>query len=164
MYLLHRLSHVKHRLNPLWKIHRAHHKVPYLSEDRELLPQPAQFLFWLGSWRLSLDVIIVMTLPLLVLTWFFPTQGLILLVFHYLYEVFLSEALLDHNPRIRGSLTRVFAWGHYHLYHHMNLKRNYGLVVTWWDWLFGTASMPAGEQVPDEMRRRRRRTRKESNA
>lgn len=165
MYLMHRLAHVVHPANPLWRIHLAHHRVPYLSMgDRNHWPQPGQFLFWLGSWQLSLDVLISMTLPLLLLCWFLPAEGLTLLVLHYLYEVFLSETRLDHNPRIKGAVTRFFAWGHYHLYHHVNLKRNYGLIVTWWDWLFGTARMPDEHRIPHVIKRRQQRLGKESRA
>lgn len=143
IYWLHRFSHIHHRLNPLWWIHRAHHAEPYLREDSHpSWPNFGQYLFWLGGVRLSLDVILVMTLPLLVIAWLWPQYGIPLLVFHYFYEVFLSESVLDHNPRITGRITRWFAWGDFHLHHHVNLKRNYGLLVCFWDDLFGTAQIP----------------------
>lgn len=143
IYWLHRWSHIHHRYNPLWWIHRAHHAEPYLRQDsRPAWPTLGQFLFWLGGMRLSLDVILVMTLPLLIIAWFWPEYGIPLLVFHYLYEVFLSESVLDHNPRVTGPVTRWFAWGDFHLHHHVNLKRNYGLMLCCWDWLFGTSEHP----------------------
>ncbi len=144
IYWLHRWSHVHHRLNPLWWIHRAHHAEPYLREDSHpKWPTLGQFLFWLGGFRLSLDVVLVMTLPLLVIAWLWPKYAVPLLLFHYFYEVFLSESVLDHNPRITNRLTRWFAWGDFHLHHHVNLKKNYGLMLGLWDFLFGTAEAPA---------------------
>jgi sterol desaturase/sphingolipid hydroxylase (fatty acid hydroxylase superfamily) len=143
IYWLHRFSHIHHRRNPLWWIHRPHHAEPYLRQDSHpSWPQFGQYLFWLGGWRLSLDVVLVMTLPLLVIAWIWPEYGIPLLVFHYLYEVFLSESVLDHNPRLQGKLTHWFAWGDFHLHHHVNLKRNFGLMVCFWDWLFGTIEHP----------------------
>ncbi|MEZ5439945.1 MAG: sterol desaturase family protein [Lysobacterales bacterium] len=143
IYWLHRWSHIHHRLNPLWWIHRAHHAEPYLRQDsRPSWPHWGQYLFWLGGVRLSLDVILVMTLPLLLITWIWPQFGIPLLVFHYFYEVFLSESVLDHNPRVTGRWTHWFAWGDFHLHHHVHLQRNFGLLVCCWDWLFGTSEHP----------------------
>ncbi|MEM9304566.1 MAG: sterol desaturase family protein [Pseudomonadota bacterium] len=159
MYWLHRWSHIAKPGNLLWKIHVAHHQIPYLSRATpDVRPTPGQFVFWLGGWRESLDVIVVMTLPLVLITLAFPQYGLPLLVFHYFYEVFLSEGLLDHNPRVKGPVTRYFAWGHFHLFHHINLKVNYGLIVTWWDHLFGTARHPAPDRIPAVIAARQRRS------
>jgi len=143
IYWLHRFSHIHHRYNPLWWIHRAHHAEPYLRADsRPQWPKLGQYFFWLGGWRLSLDVVLVMTLPLLIIAWMQPQYGVPLLVFHYFYEVFLSESVLDHNPRITNRYTRWFAWGDFHLHHHVNLKRNFGLMCGFWDFLFATAEVP----------------------
>ena len=142
-YWLHRVSHISNPKNPLWKIHCAHHRIPYLSEPTgSKVPKIGQFFLWLGSWRTSLDVIIVLTLPALVFAITLPRYGIPLLIFHYLYEVFLSEYALDHNPRIKGALTRYFAWGDFHLYHHIAPKNNFGLMITLWDRVFNTSVDP----------------------
>jgi sterol desaturase/sphingolipid hydroxylase (fatty acid hydroxylase superfamily) len=143
MYWLHRLSHWHHPKNPLWQLHRAHHTIPYLSAPSESpWPKLGQFFLWLGSWRASLDVFVVMTLPAIVIALVTPTYGIPLLLFHYLYEVLCSEYALDHNPRVQGWLTRFFAWGDFHLFHHMSPKHNYALIFTLWDRVFGTAVDP----------------------
>jgi sterol desaturase/sphingolipid hydroxylase (fatty acid hydroxylase superfamily) len=148
IYLLHRLSHWRHRVNPLFRLHRAHHTKPYLRELKTPgWPPAAQYLFWFGDWRASLDVFVNMTVPLLIIVWFAPAYGLPLLAFHYVYEVFLSEDVLDHNPRIRGLVTQVFAWGEFHLHHHVAPRHNYGLLVTFWDHVFGTAQHPPDGHV-----------------
>ncbi len=153
MYWLHRFSHWRSRWNPLWRIHLAHHQNDYLRR----LPTPGwpdrgQFVFWLGDWRSSLDVVLVMTLPLLLLCVLFPAHALPLLILHYLYEVFLSEELLDHNPRVQGRWTRWFAWGDFHLHHHVDPRLNHGLIVTWWDRLFRTAYHPAANEILHRVR------------
>jgi sterol desaturase/sphingolipid hydroxylase (fatty acid hydroxylase superfamily) len=143
IYGLHRASHWHHPRNPLWHLHRAHHRHPYLqAESGSAWPRWPQFFLWLGSWRASLDVFVVMTLPAIAIALLWPRYGVPLLVFHYVYEVFCSEYALDHNPKIRGVWTRWFAWGDYHLYHHMKPKRNYSLLITLWDRVFGTAVDP----------------------
>lgn len=143
MYWLHRLSHVHHRYNLLWRLHTAHHRIPYLSRPpQSRWPTWPQYFGWLGTWRATLDVLVVMTLPLLLLAIWLPHYGVPLLVFHYLYEVFLSEYMLDHNPRVTGTPTRWFAWGDFHLHHHSHPRRNYGLLITLWDRVFRTADDP----------------------
>jgi len=138
-YWLHRLSHVSHPKNPLWQLHRAHHRVAYLGEPTgSKIPKIGQFFLWLGTWRASLDVILAMTLPALAIAVLFPRYGIPLLVFHYFYEIFASEHALDHNPQIKGRIVKYFAWGDFHLFHHMAPKNNFGLVITLWDRVFGT--------------------------
>lgn len=149
IYWLHRISHIKHVRNPLWIIHRAHHRLPYFSSAPRYAPSPGQFFFWLGNWKESLDVILVMTIPLILLTIAFPSQGACLLVFHYLYEVFLSESVLDHNPYLKGPWTRFFAWGSFHLVHHVQLQKNFCLMITLWDHVFGSAIRPSSD-FPDK--------------
>jgi sterol desaturase/sphingolipid hydroxylase (fatty acid hydroxylase superfamily) len=94
--------------------------------------------FYFGDIRVTVDVLLTITFPLILLTFLFPSQGLVLLAFHYLHEVFLSERLLDHNPKIKGNITHYFAWGSYHLEHHRNPKSNYSAFVTIWDKVFKT--------------------------
>lgn len=139
-YALHRAGHVAHRSNVLFRIHMAHHRTAYPGHirPRDCLPAPANFLLWFGSLQASADVWITLVLPALVLTALQPMEGKYLLLLVYLYEVFCSELLLDHNPALCGPLTRLFAWGDYHLQHHHHAKTNYGLYITLWDTVFWT--------------------------
>jgi len=137
VYLLHRLSHFKHKLNFLYFIHRYHHRVDYNIERIRKFDW-RYLLFYFGGFYESLDVVCTMTLPALVLYLIFPIYGGYLLTFHYLYEVFLSEGQLDHNPTITGAVTNYFSWGKYHLKHHKDVRCNYSLIVPFWDFIFGT--------------------------
>ncbi len=135
-YFMHRIAHFRHRLNPLYYIHLAHHKINYLTEDRKF--KWYYLLFYFGSIRETLDILLILTLPAIFLFALFPRLGIYLLAYHYLYEAFLSEGLLDHNPRIHGKVTKFFSWGEYHLTHHRTWKYNYSLMITLWDHVFGT--------------------------
>lgn len=139
IYWLHRLAHWRHRYNPLHYLHLSHHEINYFKTEKKF---KIAYLLWIfGDWRATLDILLNMTLPLVILTYFYPSQGLFLLVFHYLYEAFLSEGVLDHNPNIRGTITNYFAWGVYHLQHHNSPKYNFSLIVTVWDRVFGTRAL-----------------------
>src|ERR1700744_2338404 len=124
VYVLHRLSHIKHKFNFLYFIHRYHHRVDYSIQNRRKFDW-RYLLFYFGDFYESLDVICTMTLPAFILYLIFSKYGVYLLAFHYLYEVFLSEGQLDHNPRITGAITKYFSWGEYHLKHPKNVRYNY---------------------------------------
>ncbi|MGQ4665510.1 sterol desaturase family protein [Metabacillus halosaccharovorans] len=134
-YVIHRIAHIPSKKNPLLKIHLVHHRVKY---DDSFLPEWPNFFFWFGSWRASLDVWITLTLPVVIIAIIDPVPGVILLVFHYFYEVFLAGNVVDHNPNIKGKITRYFAIGQYHVRHHEVYRANYGFFITLWDRLFGT--------------------------
>lgn len=134
-YLIHRLAHVPGRYNFLRYCHLKHHGYSY---GDSMWPPIADYFFWFGSWRGSLDVYITFTLPLVVLAIVKPEYGLILLAFHYIYEVFFSKNVLDHNPKITGKITRFIPIGQYHLKHHRNYRCNYSFYLTIWDYLFRT--------------------------
>lgn len=134
-YALHVFQHSRSRFNFLKYFHNRHHQYNYGSS---MLPPWHDYFFWFGDWRSTIDVYITFTLPLVVLTVFEPLCGGILLGFHYLYEVFLSKNVLDHNERIDGPITRFVPIGKYHLAHHKYVKCNYSFYINVWDHLFGT--------------------------
>lgn len=136
VYFLHRLSHIKRKYNFLYHLHKVHHQINYQNGGSEF---KIKFLFLnFGDIRLTLDIIVMLTIPLLCLTYFFPQQGVALLVYHYCAEVFFSERMVDHNPNFKGVSTKFFAWGEYHLKHHKNPKVNYSFIITLWDKVFRT--------------------------
>lgn len=136
-YGIHRLAHVPADWNLLHRLHAVHHSPRYRERDQSF--HWHHLLLCFGSPAETLDIWITLTLPALLTALLFPAQGPLLLGFHYLYEIFCSDARLDHNPNLRGLLTRVFAWGDYHLRHHSNPARNFALILTVWDRVFATA-------------------------
>lgn len=139
-YALHRLAHVKSPYNPLFKIHLAHHKAEYGKEKNYDFKWPGwrSFVLWFGDLQSTLDVWITLIIPAIVVSILFTQTHFTVLIGVYLYEVFLSEHNLDHNPEITGPITRVLAIGQYHLTHHHYPKYNYGLYLTLWDIVFIT--------------------------
>ncbi|WDE09213.1 sterol desaturase family protein [Thalassomonas viridans] len=155
-YLAHALAHRNFKYNFLRYIHLEHHKYDY--GDRKW-PPLGDFFFWFGSWKGTLDVWLVFTLPLIVLYFFEPEVAIVLLVFHYFYEVFCSKNVLDHNPDIQGKITRFIPIGSFHLKHHKNYKCNYSFYITLWDYLFGTTE----RQRMEKRQRMRARLNKSSS-
>lgn len=145
-YGIHRLAHHSARWNRLALAHRAHHHPAYLLRPRPL--RWHHLLFWFDTPAETLDVWFTLTLPALLVAALFPAQGPVLLGFHYLYEVLLSDGRFDHNPAIDGPITRVLACGSYHLEHHRNPARHYGLILTLWDHVFGSSGFGAGPDCP----------------
>ncbi|WP_233167380.1 sterol desaturase family protein [Paenibacillus roseus] len=134
-YTMHVLAHITHKKNFLHKIHMAHHKYDY-GESK--WPPLHDFFFWFGGWKETLDVWLTFTLPIVVLIFFDPVYGIILFVFHYIYEIFLSRNVLDHNPNIKGKFTSIIPVGVFHLKHHKLYKCNYSFFISLWDYLFRT--------------------------
>ena len=137
VYLMHRLAHIRHRANVLYYFHVAHHKVDYLKERNRKFKW-YYLLFYFGGIRETLDVILILTIPLLIVCFIYPPLAVFLIGFHYIYEVFLSEGLLDHNPSVKGKVTQFFSWGNYHLTHHKTWRYNFSLMITLWDYVFKT--------------------------
>jgi sterol desaturase/sphingolipid hydroxylase (fatty acid hydroxylase superfamily) len=137
-YGIHRLAHWPARWNRLQRWHASHHSPQYFRRTQRL--RWHHLLLCFGSPAETLDIWVTLTLPALLICLIWPTQGSVLFAFHYVYEILCSDARLDHNPGLQGPLTRVFAWGDYHLRHHSNPSCNYGLILTLWDRLFATAS------------------------
>ena len=142
VYAMHRIAHWKIKGNFLRALHLAHHKVDYSNEINRRLKWYNLF-FYFGSLNATLDVIMMLTLPAVMIFLLYPRLGAYILVFHYLYEVFLSEGVLDHNPKINGFVTKYFSWGDYHLEHHKRWNCNYSLMVTVWDRVFRTYRTPS---------------------
>lgn len=135
-YAMHRLAHSRfRRFNFLRHVHLKHHTYDY---GDSFLPPWHEYFFWFGNWRSSMDVYLTFTMPLVALAFFDPPFGLTLLVFHYFYELFLARNVLDHNPNIKGFVTRIIPIGAYHLQHHRNVRCNFAFYTTLWDRLFNT--------------------------
>lgn len=134
-YTMHVLAHIKHKKNFLHKIHLAHHRYDY-GESK--WPPWHDYFLWFGWWKETLDVWITFTLPIIVLIIFDPVYGVILFVFHYIYEIFLSRNVLDHNPNITSKITNIIPIGVFHMKHHKYYECNYSFFITLWDFLFKT--------------------------
>ena len=131
--LLQWCTHVAlHKVPALWRIHRVHHSVVDMD--------------WAGSFRFHwLELVVyrsVLYVPLALiggkLDALFPV---------WIFATFWGH--LNHsNLRIElGPLGRVLNSPRMHLWHHDasaegGTSKNYGIVLSLWDWLFGTAYWP----------------------
>ncbi|MGE3770540.1 MAG: sterol desaturase family protein [Bdellovibrionales bacterium] len=146
-YALHRAAHHPLFSKTLWPIHAEHHALDHM--ERPKFPAPTEFFFWFGTWRRSADVWITQTIPAIIAVAVFGGYAWLILPLHYVYEVFLADGMLDHNPAIKGRITQWMTIGSMHLRHHTNYKTNYGFYITLWDRLFGSyrGDEPARERV-----------------
>jgi len=152
-YTMHVIAHIKFKYNFVMYCHLKHHAYDYGSS---FWPPLHDYFFWFGDFRTSMDVYLTFTLPLIVLTFFDPIPGATLLAFHYVYEVFLSRNVLDHNPKIDGWIVRFLPIGSFHLKHHKYARCNYSFFTTFWDYLFRTNDAVAYQKR--ELKRAKRKS------
>jgi sterol desaturase/sphingolipid hydroxylase (fatty acid hydroxylase superfamily) len=135
-YWLHRLWHT----GALWRIHRWHHSPNYM--------------YWLAGVRASLPQVLMAGLPF---TLWLPLLKPIPPAFFVLYSVFLivTNNWMHMNTTWRSRwLEWVLVTPRYHHVHHGDdpafYMRNFGVVFTFWDRLFGTYANP--ESMGRDMR------------
>lgn len=135
-YWAHRIAHMDFKYNLIRYFHLAHHTEVYPKTSFGI---KWYNLLWVWDlWKLTPDAILTETLQAIILSYYWPKYGLPILAFHYVYEIFFADSWIDHNPNIKGPITKVFAIGEYHLKHHKKIDGNYGIYITLWDYLFGT--------------------------
>ena len=129
-YFIHRFAHWKHPYNVLYHIHRTHHQIP-LNKLKEFDTVTIED-FYINSkniWNLFDDFIFHSNL---VLFYFYdPNITIILAIYSWLYERYAPE----HDDEINNS---IFAVGKFHMQHHKKTNKNYSVVLTVWDYVFGT--------------------------
>jgi sterol desaturase/sphingolipid hydroxylase (fatty acid hydroxylase superfamily) len=131
-----------HRMPALWRIHRVHHTDPFLDVSTTVRFHPLEFLVQLGP-----NVLLLLALGL-------PVWTLVC------YEILDTATNLGihANVRVPPALDRwlrsVVVTPDMHRVHHSaawpETDRNYGVVLSWWDRLFGTYQA-AARCGPDEM-------------
>ena len=132
----------------LYWIHRIGHSIPIIKDyhfdhHKFVLTQLRQgkqptawhwnnmFLFN-DTWRSTIDLWITEVLPSLLYSW--VTGQWWIIIFYYLWASLLQESI-EHNPNID---IPMFTSGKWHLIHHYNGSKNFGLFFPWWDKLFGS--------------------------
>lgn len=135
-YWLHRLWHTR----ALWRIHKWHHSPDYM--------------YWLAGVRASLPQVIMAGLPF---TLWLPLVKPVPPTFFIVYSAFLivTNNWMHMNTTWRSRwLEWIFVTPRYHHVHHGNepslYMRNFGVVFTFWDRLFGTYADP--ERVGKDIR------------
>jgi sterol desaturase/sphingolipid hydroxylase (fatty acid hydroxylase superfamily) len=84
------------------------------------------------TWASTLDLWITEVIPTIVFS--LVTGYWFVTVLYYVWAAFLQEPL-EHNPKMN---MYPFTSGQWHLIHHRNANKNFGLFIPIWDKLFKT--------------------------
>ena len=124
-----------HRVPFLWELHKAHHSV----KDGEM--------DWIVSFRFSwLEVIVYKSVLYLPLVFFgFRWEAL---MFHAIFGTLIGHLNHSNLNLGHGPWRYVLNSPRMHIWHHdydgtAKTTVNYGIIFSCWDWIFGTAKMPA---------------------
>lgn len=135
---IHRLLHI----NPwLWEFHKLHHSIEELD--------------WIGNFRFHWGEVVVYKtlsyLPLVIL----GVDGTVILIIAVIGTLMqdLNHANL---PISWGPLRYVFNSPKMHVWHHDvqvhgRGGQNFGIVLSLWDWLFGTVYWPDEKEIPEKL-------------
>lgn len=127
------IHNLLHRVSWLWEFHKVHHSIAEMD--------------WMGDWRFHWGEIIAYNALLYLPTLYLGVPADVAL------WVGIVDTLVGHfahaNLRWRiGWLTYVINSPQMHLWHHNHpdcgpINRNFGLTLSLWDWIFGTAYLPS---------------------
>jgi sterol desaturase/sphingolipid hydroxylase (fatty acid hydroxylase superfamily) len=128
IYWMHRLAHV---WKPMRKFHSDHHKQVTQQTITGLNWRNA--FLWFDSWESTLDQWFTEVIPTVIIS--VVTDHWWLAIGYYVWAAFIQEAI-EHNSKI--NLYPFLTSGKWHLIHHQDPTRNYGVFIPLWDLIFGT--------------------------
>jgi sterol desaturase/sphingolipid hydroxylase (fatty acid hydroxylase superfamily) len=131
-WLIHNLLH---RVPVLWEFHKVHHSIVDMD--------------WLGDWRFHWMEVIVYNSILYIPAAILGFRG------DVMFSVGIVNTFVGHfahaNLRFQiGPLKYLVNSPEMHIWHHNHpdsgpINRNFGITLSIWDWIFGTAHVPAHE-------------------
>lgn len=128
---------VQHRW--LWRWHAPHHAIRNLSATNS----------W-HHWSEILMFALFVSLPMSLLSPAFGPRSLIIGLILSWQPIYLHSATRLQLGRV---MRRLVVDSRYHRIHHSleprHFDRNFGAATPLWDWLFGTAYFPDGDEWPD---------------
>jgi sterol desaturase/sphingolipid hydroxylase (fatty acid hydroxylase superfamily) len=128
-WLIHRSLH---SFEILWRFHKVHHSIQELD--------------WIGNWRFHWFEVFYYQALLYVPLVFFGFSGKALFI-DGMFSIFIGH-LAHSNLRFNlGPLIYVINTPQMHWWHHNHpsegpMHRNFGIALSVWDWIFGTAHVP----------------------
>ena len=129
--LLYLINRTIHNIPYLKEIHFNHHR--HVNENYGQMTWHWNNLFLFNdNWTSTLDLWITEVIPTIVFSYI--TGHWWLFCFYYVWAAFIQEKL-EHNPKID---LYPFTGGRWHLVHHRNFRKNYGLFHPFWDRIFRT--------------------------
>jgi len=90
-------------------------------------------LLWLDNWKVTVDTWIIEVIPTIIFCWAFGQWWIFIL--YWVWTAIIQESV-EHNERI--SLYPFLTSGKWHLIHHKEDNKNFGLFIPCWDILFKT--------------------------
>jgi len=137
-----------------WNIHRLLHNVSWLWEFHKL-HHSIKELDWIGNFRFHWgEVIVYKTLSYLPLVILGADTNIIFII------AIIGTIMQDLNhanlPLDWGPLKYVFNSPKMHVWHHdveLHGKggQNFGIVLSIWDWIFGTVYWPKNQEQPEQL-------------
>lgn len=128
LYWIHRVGHK----TPIVKdAHRDHHK--FININGKTTWHWNNLFLFNDTWTSTADLWITEVIPTVIFSWI--TGHWWLSVFYYLWAALIQE-VVEHNPKF--DMYPFLTSGRWHLVHHRDSTRNYGLFLPVWDLLFGT--------------------------
>lgn len=128
IYWMHRLAHTWSFMR---KFHADHHK--QVTQQTITGWSWKNLFLWFDSWESTVDQFLTEVLPTIIIS--VVTGQWYILLFYYIWAAFIQEAI-EHNEKI--NLYPLITSGRWHLIHHKNPTKNYGVFFPIWDILFGT--------------------------
>lgn len=128
VYCMHRLAHVL----PFMREYHLDHHAQVTDNTIQGLSWKNVFL-WFDSWKSTVDQWITEVIPTIVIS--AVTGHWWLLIAYYVWAAFIQESI-EHNSKI--NLYPVITSGKWHLIHHDDPTKNYGVFIPLWDIVFGT--------------------------
>lgn len=126
LYWIHRLAHKSKWLMKFHSDHHAHVNKHGTSWHWNNL------LLFNDTWKSTIDLWLTEVIPTLVFCGIFSCWWIF--VFYWAWAALIQETV-EHNPNINIPMWSSGAW---HLSHHKNSSKNFGLYFTIWDKLFRT--------------------------
>lgn len=134
IYWTHRLAHV-------WSFMREYHTDHHAQVTNDTITGLSwkNAFLWFDTWDSTVDQWLTEVIPTVVIS--FVTDQWWLLGCYYIWAGFIQETV-EHNPKI--DMYPLVTSGKWHLIHHENPTKNYGVVFPIWDLIFGTAESTNG--------------------
>ena len=137
-----------------WNIHRMLHNVPFLWEFHKL-HHSIEELDWIGNFRFHWGEIIVYKtlsyLPLVIMGADSTVILVIAVIGTLMQDLNHANVRIDWGPlRYLLNSSRMHVW-HHDVELHGRGGQNFGIVLSVWDWLFGTAYWPDDEEEPERI-------------
>lgn len=128
-FLLYWIHRIVHNISLLRDIHRDHHR--FISQNSVKWHWSNLFLFN-DTWMSTLDLWITEVIPTAIFS--LITGQIWIFLFYYTWAALFQESI-EHNPNINFPLLTSGRW---HLLHHRNVNKNFGLFFSIWDIIFLT--------------------------